>query len=112
MLTAGLIGCKKSRDTCWENTDLLAVRQGYGVFKDIGPLELIGCFTCGGCPGKKIVERANLLVKAGADIIALSSSMQNTGDGSACPYYESIREALGKQLKSVIIVDPLTSRGM
>lgn len=112
MLKIGLIGCKKSSDLCWENKDFLAVRQGEGVFKNVGPAELVGCFTCGGCPGKKIVDRATLLVRGGADIIALSSSMQDTVDGFACPYYQTMRQALSKQFKSVIIVDPMTSEGL
>jgi predicted metal-binding protein len=97
----------------WENSDFLAVRQGEGVFKNIGPAELIGCFNCGGCPGKRIVDRAKLLVKGGADVIALSASMHNSCDGhGVCPFYDTIQKTLANQLGSIIIVDPTTRRGV
>ncbi len=112
MLKVGLIGCRECQDKCWENKDFLAVREGSGVFKNVGAAELIGCFTCGGCPGKQVVDRARLLIKGGADIIALSSSIHYANDGCGCPYYAHIRKELDKQLKSVIIIDPVTNSGM
>lgn len=106
MVKVGFIVCPKYGDITWETKDFAAVQKGAGVFSDLGPTAVIGCIACSGCPGKRVVDRAKLLIKCGADIIAMSSCMSSTdSDENACPYYERILEELSKQLRSTIIID-------
>ena len=106
MVKVGIIGCSQSGDVCWELKDVAAVKQGEGVFKDLGPMELVGCITCNGCSGKRIVDGAKLLIKWGADIIAFSTGAGNIGaNNNERLYYERILKELSKQLTSTIILD-------
>lgn len=102
MTKVGIIGCPKTTDFCWEAREMQAAREGEGIFKDIGPTEIIGCVTCGGCPGKKLANRARILSLCGADIIALSSGFNET-----CPHRSSLLNLLSKRLKAVIVLDSI-----
>lgn len=106
MVKVGIIFCSKCVDTCWDIKDLVAMKEGTGVFTDLGPAKLVGCICCEGCSGKRVVDRAKLLIKCGADIIAFSSCTNNiNADGNTCPYSKHILEEMSKQLKTTIIID-------
>lgn len=102
MTKVGIIGCPKTADFCWEIRDLNAAREGAGIFKDIGPTEIVGCVACDGCPGKKLADRAKALSRCGADVITLSSGLCET-----CPHRVTLVNKLSKQLKTVILVEAL-----
>ncbi|CAD7773013.1 MAG: CGGC domain protein [Candidatus Methanoperedenaceae archaeon GB37] len=42
-------------------------------FESVGSVEVIGHVTCGGCPGKQILPRAEKMIEKGAEVIVLSS---------------------------------------
>jgi predicted metal-binding protein len=75
-----------------------------GVSEDI---EVIGVNTCGGCPGKKAVTRAEEMVKRGADTIVLASCITKGNPiGFACPHAEQMKNAIRKKLgDSIRIID-------
>lgn len=105
MVKVGVIFCSKCDDTCWRLKDLVT-KDGVGVFTDLGPAKLVGCITCDKCPGKQVVDRAKMLIKCGADIIAFSSCPKNIdNDGNTCPYYEHILAELSERLRSTIVID-------
>ncbi len=106
LVKVGFIACPQCGDMTWETKDFAAAKKGAGVFRDLGPAAVVGYIACAGCPGKRVVDSAKLLIKCGADIIAMSSCMNSTdAGGNACPYYERIRQELSKQLRSTIVID-------
>lgn len=58
-------------------------------------IEVTGVATCGGCPGKKAVTRAAMMVKQGAEAIAMASCITKGNPiGFACPHKEQMQAAI------------------
>jgi len=97
-----------------ELNDLVkAAKEAKGVFKELGPVEIVGCVTCNGYQGTRIMDAAKLLSKWGADIIAFSAGGIGTADGddvNRCN--ERILKQLAEQLKSTIIIDYRNGTGV
>lgn len=62
MKKIGIIRCMQTEDICPGTTDFSFAAQGKGAFEELGPCEVIGFVSCGGCPGKRAVARARMLV--------------------------------------------------
>lgn len=107
MIKAGIIRCQQTEDMCPGDTDFIMARTGEGVFKETGPVEIMGFVTCGGCPGKKVLMRARLLVRKGADIIVLASCMSRESPvGFPCPHFEQIKKMVRQKVPgSITILD-------
>jgi predicted metal-binding protein len=74
-------------------------RAGKGAFEATGPAEVIGLVSCGGCPGKRAVGRAKVLIDRGADGIAFASCMgRGNPIGFACPHFATIKDAVQKKI--------------
>lgn len=73
MKKIGIIRCMQTEDICPGTTDFSFAAQGKGAFEELGPCEVIGFVSCGGCPGKRAVARARMLVDRGAEAVALAS---------------------------------------
>jgi hypothetical protein len=54
----GIIRCQQTEDMCPGTTDSKVASEGKSDFAEIGPSEIIGFVSCGGCPGKKAIPRA------------------------------------------------------
>lgn len=104
MTKVAIICCQKAQDIRSVSKDLLAAQEGTGSFTGAGPQEIIGCIFCGGCTGKRVVKRAKMLERNGADIIALSSQLKQE-NGGICPHYTKIRIDLTRRLPSVVVLD-------
>lgn len=104
MMKVGLIRCMQTEDFCPATTDLKVMREKKGAFQNAdGEIEVIGINSCGGCPGKKAVTRAEEMVKRGADTIALASCITKGNPiGFACPNAEVMKEAIAKRLGNEI----------
>ncbi len=65
--------------------------------------EIVGFFTCGGCPGRRVSRLVDSLMRYGVDVIHLSSCMMlDTGDYVRCPHVKQIKKMLeAKGLKVV-----------
>lgn len=64
-------------------------------FSDYGKdTEIIGFFTCGGCPGRRVFRLVDSLLKHDVDIIHLSSCMLMEKSYSKCPHLEDIRQMI------------------
>jgi len=70
-MKVGIIRCQQTEDMCPGNTDFKVASEGKLAFQEIGPSEIIGFVSCGGCPGKRAVSRAKLMVERGAEAIVL-----------------------------------------
>lgn len=95
----GIIRCLQTEDMCPGTACLKAVRAGRLAAPAAAPYELVGMVSCGGCPGKKAVTRAQLLADRGAEAIVLASCMaKGTPIAFPCPFLETIRAAVERRL--------------
>ncbi len=107
-MKVGLIRCLQTEDMCPGTADFKVMREKKCAFKDVeGEIEVIGVTTCGGCPGKKAVTRAAMMVERGADTIVLASCItKGTPIGFACPHAQAMKDAIKKRLgEDVSIID-------
>ena len=108
MQKVGIIRCQQTEDICSGTADFKVMQEGKGAFAgNRGPVEIIGFVSCGGCPGKRAVSRAKLMVDRGASVIALASCIfRGTPIGFACPHREIIKESIKKGVgESVTVLD-------
>ena len=76
-MKVGIIRCMQTEDYCPGTADFMAIRNKRGSFADLdGELELIGFTNCGGCPGKRVLLKAKLLIDRGAEAIAFASCIK------------------------------------
>ena len=96
----GIIRCMQTEDYCPGTRDFKTIREKLGAFEGVAEdIELVGFCNCGGCPGKKAVLRARLLVERGADTIAFASCIQKgTPIGYPCPFAKKMKELIEKDL--------------
>ncbi|MBN2106800.1 MAG: CGGC domain-containing protein [Deltaproteobacteria bacterium] len=106
-MKAGIIRCQQTEDICPGDIDFKFAQTGQGAFAETGPVEIIGFVSCGGCPGKKVLQRAKLLVRKGVDMIVLASCMSRGNPlGFPCPHFQQIRNMLGEKIpQSIKILD-------
>lgn len=102
----GIIRCMQTEDMCPGTTDFKVAATGKLAFAEIGPAEVVGFVSCGGCPGKKAVTRAEEMVKRGAEIIFLASCIcKGNPIGFACPNADAMKAAIARKLLDITIVD-------
>ena len=96
----GIIRCMQTEDYCPGTRGFKTIREKLGAFEGVEEdIELVGFCNCGGCPGKKAVLRARLLVERGADTIAFASCIQKgTPIGYPCPFAKKMKELIEKDL--------------
>ncbi len=56
--------------------------------------EMIGFFTCGGCPGRRVFRLVDSLIKHNVDVVHLSSCMLMEKSYSKCPHLEDIKQMI------------------
>lgn len=103
MRKIGIIRCQQTEDLCAGTTDFVCAREGKGAFAELGPVEIVGFVSCGGCPGKRAIPRAKNMVKRGAEVIVIASCISKGNPvGFPCPHFTQIRDALRAQLDANI----------
>ncbi len=103
MKKVGIIRCRQTEDMCPGSTDLKVAAQGKLGFEAVGPVEIIGFVSCGGCPGKRAVPRAKMMVERGAEIIVFASCISRGNPiGFKCPCYPQIKAAVIEAIGSDI----------
>lgn len=106
MKKVGIIRCQQTEDVCPGTTDFKAAASGSLAFEDLGPAEIIGFVSCGGCSGKRAVHRAKMLADNGAEAILLASCIRKgTPFGMPCPHYENMRDAIQKKIGGIRLID-------
>lgn len=102
----GLIRCMQTEDVCPAATCLKTIARKKGAFSQVeDELILTGISTCGGCPGKKAVFRAEMMAKQGAQAIALSTCITKGSHGTfPCPHKDQMLEAIHRKLGPDIMV--------
>ena len=106
-MKVGIIRCQQTEDMCPGTTCFKVAKEGTGAFQEAGSAETVGFVSCGGCPGKRAVTRAKMLVDRGAEAVVLASCIKKGSPiGFACPHYESMKSAIEKKLGSEVkIID-------
>ena len=100
MKKVGIIRCQQTEDMCPGAKCLQYAPQGKDAFAELGECQVVGFVSCGGCPGKRAVPRAQMLKKLGAEAVALTSCITlGTPIGFPCPnkalMLKAIKAALG-----------------
>lgn len=99
MKKVGIIRCQQTEDLCPGTSDFKVAAQGKLGFEHTGPVEIVGFVSCGGCPGKRAVARAMLMVERGAEIIVFASCISRGNPiGMPCPHYEQMKEAVIRKI--------------
>lgn len=103
MKKVGIIRCQQTEDMCPGTTDFSVASEGLAAFKACGPVKIVGFVSCGGCPGKRSVARAEMMVKRGAEIIVMASCITKGNPiGFPCPHsrqmIDSIKNKIGEQI--------------
>ncbi|HQC43492.1 MAG TPA: CGGC domain-containing protein [Verrucomicrobiota bacterium] len=93
----GIIRCQKTADICRCPcaADLKIEAEGKSSAEGKSPVEIIGFFSCGGCPGKQAVPRAKILVERGAqEIVFASSAPQGKPGKTSCSHRKEVKETV------------------
>lgn len=75
-MKVGILRCQQTEDMCPGTTDFKIAAEGSSAFAQIGPCEIVGYLSCGGCPGKRAVTRAKMMVDRGAEAIVFASCIK------------------------------------
>ena len=98
-MKVGIIRCQQTEDLCPATTCIKCASAGKLAFEGVGPSEIVGIVSCGGCPGKRAVSRAKMLVDRGAEVIALASCIfKGTPIGFPCPHAGQIKSAIARKV--------------
>jgi predicted metal-binding protein len=84
---------------CPGTTDFKVASQGKGIFEKSGPVEIVGFVSCGGCPGKRAVVRARMLVDRGAEAVAFGSCVSRGNPiDFPCPHFAQMKASVVKKI--------------
>lgn len=98
-----IVRCDIVSETCPGVACFKAFNKRKVHFSDYGEAEIIGFFTCGGCPGRRVFRLVDSLLKHGVDVVHLSSCMLMEGGYPKCPHIDEIKQMILK--KGVKVVD-------
>ncbi|XPV76030.1 MAG: CGGC domain-containing protein [Desulfovibrio sp.] len=99
MKKVGIIRCQQTEDMCPGTSDFKVAAANKGAFVNMGEVEIVGFVSCGGCPGKRAVSRAKLMVERGAETIAFASCISKGNPiGFACPHFFTMKSAVQKKV--------------
>lgn len=106
-MKVGIIRCQQTEDLCPGTTDFKIAKEGTCAFQETGPVDIVGFVSCGGCPGKRAVARAKMLVDRGAEAVVFASCIgKGTPIGFPCPHFSSMKSAIEKKVgPEVKIID-------
>jgi predicted metal-binding protein len=103
MKKVGIIRCQQTEDMCPGNTDFKVAKEGKFAFEETGPVDIVGFVSCGGCPGKRAISRAKLMVERGAEVIVFASCISRGNPiGFPCPNYENMKDAIIRKVGAEI----------
>lgn len=99
-----VVRCDIVSETCPGVACFKAFNKRKVHFEEYGQdTEIIGFFTCGGCPGRRVFRLVDSLLKHGVDVVHLSSCMLMEGGYPKCPHINEIKQMIIK--KSVKVVE-------
>ncbi len=98
-----VVRCDIVSETCPGVACFKAFNKRKMHFEEYGKdAEIIGFFTCGGCPGRRVFRLVDNLIKHGVDVIHLSSCMLMEGGYPKCPHIDEIKQMIIKKGVKVV----------
>ena len=98
-----VVRCDIVSETCPGVACFKAFNKRKVHFSDYGnDTEIIGFFTCGGCPGRRVHRLVDSLLKHGVDVVHLSSCMLTENSYPKCPHIDEIRQTIIKKGVKVV----------
>lgn len=98
-----VVRCDIVSETCPGVACFKAFNKRKVHFSEYGPdTEIIGFFTCGGCPGRRVFRLVDSLLKHGVDVVHLSSCMLMEGGYPKCPHIDGIKQTILKKGVKVV----------
>lgn len=98
-----VVRCDIVSETCPGIACFKAFNKRKVRFSEYGKdTEIIGFFTCGGCPGRRVFRLVDSLQKHGIDVIHLSSCMLMDTGYSKCPHIDEIKQMILKKGVKVV----------
>ncbi len=98
-----VVRCDIVSETCPGVACFKAFNKRKVHFSEYGPdTEIIGFFTCGGCPGRRVFRLVDSLLKHGVDVVHLSSCMLMDTGYPKCPHIDEIKKMILKKGVKVI----------
>ena len=98
-----VVRCDIVSETCPGVACLKAFNKRKVHFEEYGEdAEIIGFFTCGGCPGRRVFRLVDSLLKYNVDVIHLSSCMLMEKSYSKCPHLEDIKQMITEKGVKVV----------
>jgi len=99
-----IVRCEIVSEVCPGIACFKAFDKRKQYFKEYGDnIEIIGFFTCGGCPGRRVSRLVDTLKKYDLDVVHLSSCMVMEGDYPECPHKEEIKRCI--ESKGIKVVE-------
>ena len=93
-----VVRCDIVSETCPGIACFKAFNKRKVRFSEYGKdTEIIGFFTCGGCPGRRVFRLVDSLQKHGIDVIHLSSCMLMDTGYPKCPHIDEIKQMILKK---------------
>jgi predicted metal-binding protein len=90
-----VVRCDIISEVCPGVGCLRALREGTESFEGYDrPVRLVGFFTCGGCPGRRIYRLVNTLKRYGVDAVHMSSCILMEKPFTRCPNKGLIRKSI------------------
>ena len=99
-MKVGLISCQQTEIHCPAITCLVNAAKGEGGYSEVGPVEIIGVNSCGGCPGKQVYARAMEMKKRGAERIVFASCIFKGSPRSLefpCPFAGKLKKLVDEK---------------
>ncbi|MGE5372510.1 MAG: CGGC domain-containing protein [Solirubrobacterales bacterium] len=98
-----IVRCDIVSEVCPGVACMQSFNRRHAHFESYGPdTEIIGVFTCGGCPGRRVVRLVEKLADHGLDAVHLSSCMMLDEDYPKCPHLHQIKRAVEARGMKVI----------
>jgi predicted metal-binding protein len=98
-----VVRCDIVSETCPGVACFKAFNKRKVHFEEYGKdTEIIGFFTCGGCPGRRVFRLVDSLLKHNVDVIHLSSCMPMEGGYPKCPHIDEIKQMIVKKGVKVV----------
>ncbi|MGB8216595.1 MAG: CGGC domain-containing protein [Candidatus Methanoperedens sp.] len=98
-----VVRCDIVSETCPGVACFQAFNKRKVHFEEYGKdAEIIGFFTCGGCPGRRVFRLVDSLIKHGVDVVHLSSCMLMEGGYPKCPHIDEIKQMIIKKGVKVV----------
>jgi len=99
-----VVRCERVSEVCPGVACFKAFNQRKLNFKEYSSeAEIVGFFTCGGCPGRRVSRLVDSLMKYGLDVVHLSSCMLLKDSYPPCPHVEEIKKNL--EQKGIKVVE-------